>query len=179
MTAEKEKKATDEELLAFAKAVRETNGHIRDATTKMFKQGLTAKDAMKIDPAALENIYAQAYRLYNTGKYVEASHIFRLLVLMNAMEPKYMLGFAACFHMLKEYENAAHCYTLCSTIDSESPIPYYHVSDCYSHIGDKASSIISLEMAIERAGSKPEFAKLKERSQLTLKTLKKELKDLN
>ena len=70
----------------------------------MFDQGMAPKDAFGINPNALENVYAQGYRLYNTGKYIEALHLFRVLILFNAAEPKYILGLAACFHMLKEYK---------------------------------------------------------------------------
>src|SRR5580658_2269831 len=77
-----------------------------EISNKMFKEGMSPKDAMEVNPQVLENIYAQAYRLYNTGKYVEASHLFRILIMINSLETKYMLGLAACFHMLKEYQNA-------------------------------------------------------------------------
>ena len=42
--------------------------------------------------------------------------------MLNAMEPKYILGLAACFHMLKEYFNAIQTYTMCSALDLQNPI---------------------------------------------------------
>jgi type III secretion system low calcium response chaperone LcrH/SycD len=142
---------------------------------KMLKQGLAPKDAFGINESYLENVYAQAYRLYNTGKYTEATHLFRILIMLNAMEPKYMLGLAACFHMLKEYGNAIQTYTMCSALDPHNPIPHYHTSDCFIQMKDYLSAMISLELAVKLAGDKPDYAKLKERAQLSLESLKKQL----
>jgi type III secretion system low calcium response chaperone LcrH/SycD len=142
---------------------------------KMLKQGMTPKDAMGVSPQILENVYAQAYRLYNTGKYIEATHLFRILIMLNAMEPKYMLGLAACFHMLKEYENAIQSYTMCSALDPKTPLPYYHSSDCFIQMKDYLSAMICLELTMDRAGNKSEYAKMKERAQLSLEALRKQL----
>lgn len=141
---------------------------------KMLRQGVVPKDALGVSNNYLENIYAQGYRLYNTGKYVEATHLFRILIMLNAMEPKYMLGLAACFHMLKEYFNAIQTYTMCSVLEPQNPIPYYHSSDCFIQMKDNLSAMICLELAIDHSGNKPEYAKIKERAQLSLESLKQQ-----
>jgi type III secretion system low calcium response chaperone LcrH/SycD len=146
-----------------------------ELANKMWTQGMSPKEAMGISNSYLENIYAQAYRLYNTGKYTEAAHLFRILIMFNAMEPKYMLGLAACFHMLKEYVNAIQTYTMCSALDPQNPIPHYHSSDCFIQMKEYLSAMLSLELAIDRAGDKPEYAKMKERAQLSLESLKKQI----
>lgn len=148
---------------------------IGEIANKMMIQGLTPKDAMGVSNSYLENVYAQAYRLYNTGKYSEAAHMFRILIMLNAMEPKYILGLAACFHMLKEYYDAIQSYTMCSALDPENPIPHYHSSDCFIQMKDYLSAMICLELAIARSGDKPEYAKMKERAQLSLESLKQQV----
>ncbi len=148
-----------------------------DVTEKLFKQGMAPKDALGASPGYLENIYAQAYRLYNTGKYSEAGHLFRVLVMFNAMEPKYMLGLAACMHMLKDFVNAIHTYTLCSALDPDNPIPHYHSSDCFIQMKEYLSAMICLELAIESCKNKQEFAKMKERAQLSLESLKQQAEE--
>lgn len=145
-----------------------------DIMTKMFKEGVPPKDAMGVNNNAVESIYAQAYRLYNTGKYVEAVHLFRVLIMLNVMEPKYTLGLAACFHMLKEYKNAIQTYTMCSALDPTTPIPYYHSSDCFIQMKDYLSGMLCLQMAIDIANGKPEYAKIKERAMMSLESLKQQ-----
>jgi type III secretion system low calcium response chaperone LcrH/SycD len=143
--------------------------------SKVVKQGMMPKDAIGLNDAMIEGIYGQAYRLYNTGKYRDASQLFRLLIMLNATESKFSMGLAACFHMLKEYKNAAGTYAICGIIDPDNPIPHYHASDCYLHMGDNISALIALEMAAKRAGEKPEYKTLKDRALMTIEGLKKEL----
>ena len=161
-------KVPEQKLETFDKAIGEL-------ANKMMVQGTTPKDAMGVSHSYLENVYAQAYRLYNTGKYVEATHLFRILIMLNAMEPKYMLGLAACFHMIKEYFNAIQTYTMCIALDPQNPIPHYHTSDCFIQMKDYLSAMICLELAIDAAGDKPEYAKMKERAQMSLESLKQQI----
>lgn len=132
------------------------------------------KNALGLSDAMVEGLYSQAYRLYNTGKYKDASQLFRLLIMIDSSEAKFAMGLAACFHMMKEYTNAIGTYALCGIIDPDSPIPHYHASDCYIQMKDYLSAIISLEMAVKRAGKKPEYQSLKDRSLMTIESLKKE-----
>lgn len=144
--------------------------------SKIVKQGILPKDALGLDDQMLEGIYGQAYRLYNTGKYREAGQLFRLLIMINSMDPKYSMGLAACFHMLKEYKNAADAYTLCSIIDPTNPLPHYHASDCYIQMDDRISAIVALEMSISRAEGRAEFHTLVDRAKMSIQSLKKEVK---
>jgi len=147
---------------------------IRGTIAKATRKGASPKDALGLTDAMVEGVYGQAYRLYNTGKYKEAIQIFRLLVMINATEPKYAMGLAACFHMSKDYKTAANTYAVVGVIDPENPISFYHASDCYIQMGDPVSALISLEMAMKRAGDKPEFKTLKDRAMMTIESLKKE-----
>jgi type III secretion system low calcium response chaperone LcrH/SycD len=140
---------------------------------KMMKQGMTTQEAAGMDPQFLEGLYAQAYRLYNTGKYLDAAHMFRSLILINSMESKYILGLAACYHMLKEYNNAIQNYTICSITDPQNPLPYYYSSDCFAKLKDHISTLLYLELTINACGNRPEFSKIKERAVLSLEGLKK------
>ncbi len=142
-----------------------------EMTDRLVNKGMPPKDAIGVSHQYLENIYAQAYRLYNTGKYSEAAHLFRILVMFNAMEPKFTMGLAACFHMMKEYVNAIQTYTMCSALDPGNPIPHYHSSDCYLQMKEYLSAMLCLELAIDYCGDKPEFAKMKERANLSLLSL--------
>lgn len=158
-----------------AESIKQASDSINDWGKKILEQGLSPKDAMGLSSQLLEGIYAQAYRLYNTGKYVEASHLFRMLILMDPSESKYVLGLAACFHMLKEYKNAIQTYTMCAILDASTPLPHYHSSDCFIQMKDYLSAIVCLELAIKCAGARPEYAKLKERAMLSLESIKQQL----
>lgn len=165
------------------KAVEQAGEAVKQTSTTDYEKlmqkatanAVTPKDLLKISDAQAEGIYAQAYRLYNTGKYKDACNLFRLLVMINPTEAKYTLGMAACFHMQKEYKTAADMYMLCSVIDSASPIPPFHASDCYIQMKDFVSALFSLELAAQKAGQKPEYKVLKDRATLTIAAIKKEM----
>lgn len=148
---------------------------VKSAINRAARKGVTPKEALGLTDAMVEGIYGQAYRLYNTGKYKEAIKIFRLLLTISATEPKYAMGLAACFHMAKDYRSAVDSYSIASIIDPQSPIPLYHASDCYIKMGDPASAIVMLETAKKRAGDRPEFKTLKDRANMTLESLNKEI----
>lgn len=152
----------------------EKKEQVNAATDKLGNQGYLPKDIMGVSDAMVEGIYGQAYRLYNTGKYTDAAQLFRTMVMMNPTEPRYAMGLAACSHMLKDYQRAIEQYTYASMLDADNPVPAYHTSDCCIQMGDQMSAIIALEMAIKRAGNKPEYAVLKDRANLTLQSLKRE-----
>jgi len=143
---------------------------------ELLKEGVKPKDLVGMNDTMVEGIYGQAYRLYNTGRYKDAMQIFRFLILWNATEPKYTRGLAACYHMLKEFENAAEAYTLCASVDLKNPIPYYHASDCYIQMKDYYSALMVLKTAIQRAGGNPEFKTIKDRMVRTAESLEKQLK---
>jgi type III secretion system low calcium response chaperone LcrH/SycD len=143
---------------------------------KATEGSVNVKDVLRISDGQMESIYAQAYRFYNTGKFKEASELFRYLMMVNSTETKYTLGLAACFHLMKDYKAAAQTYLICNILDEKSPIPAFHASDCYLQMNDKVSALVSLNMAIEKSGSKPEYKVLKDRAEMTAQNLKKELK---
>lgn len=173
-------KVSDEQL---AKVVEEvTEGASKEAAKSVdkfidavFVKGFAPMDALGLKPEMIEGLYGQAYRLYNTGNYREAMSLFRLLLLLNVTEPKYAMGLASSMHMMKHYEPATQMYAICAILDPNNPVPHYHASDCWVKIGDPASALISLELAVERAGDDPQYKQMKDRCNMTIKKLKEEL----
>lgn len=158
--------------------LKETHGTDWEALSgNLFKRDFLMKDMLGMSDNMLEGIYGQAYRLYNNGKYKDSAHLFRLLIMLNSSEPKYLMGLGACFHMMKEYQSACETYALCAMIDGNNPLPHFHSSDCYLQMKDLASAIIALTMAIKRAEGKPEYKTLHDRATLTLEALKKQLSE--
>lgn len=166
------KKGTEDLGIEIPDNLSETVTNILQST---LKTGMLPKEALGFSDEKIENMYGEAYRLYNTGKYEEAAQIFRLLTVLDLTDSKYALGLAACFHMLQDYANAVQTYGLVGVMDPESPVAYFHASDCYIQMREPAAAILCLEMAIKRSGNKPEFQLLKERALLTIESLKKEI----
>lgn len=128
-----------------------------------------------IDKSTAEGMYEQAYGHYTNGRYNDAIDIFQLLMVYNAEDPRFVMGLAACCHQLKEFDSAIQMYSTCGILDPEDPIPHYHLSDCYLQLNDKMSAVVALQMAVKRAGDKEEFAVMKDRALMAIKTYKEEL----
>lgn len=146
--------------------------HISQEALSKYK---SIKDVLGVNEESMEALYSQAYLLYNTGRYKDSSEVFRLLIMFDSTQAKYLMGLAACLHMQKEYLAASAIYQMTSLADPSDPIPFFHASDCYLHLQDKVSAAVALEMALKRAEGKPEFSALKERATITLQAVRKEL----
>ncbi len=140
------------------------------------KKGIMPKKALQISDDTMEALYAQGYNLYNLGKYNEASYIFRLLMMLDPVTPKYTLGIAACLHRMKDYENAANVYILCSTLDPTNPLPHFHASDCYLKLKAFELARFSLNMTISIASEQPQYAMVKERATLMRDSIDEQIK---
>lgn len=145
-------------------------------TDNILNKGLMPKDALGISDSDAEHMYAQGYQLYNMGKYKDARNIFSTLMMIAPTESKYLFGHAACSHMLKQYPAAAKVYVQQALIDTKNPIPYYHAADCYLELKDEMSALVALKLVVKRSGDSPEYAMIKERSQLTIESLQKKEK---
>lgn len=143
--------------------------------TNIFEKGMMPKDALGIQDTDTESLYAQAYQLYNMGKYKDARNVFSSLLVIDPIESRFMFGHAACSHMLENYEAAADMYTHQAMVSPDDPIPYYHAADCYIKMGDAFSATVSLNLVVKRAGDQPEFSMIKERSEMTVKKLEQKL----
>jgi type III secretion system low calcium response chaperone LcrH/SycD len=106
--------------------------------------------------------------MYNSGKYQGAGQLFRLLVMLNATEPKYMLGLAGCYHLEKEYENAILVYALVQVLAPNDPAPCYHSADCYLQMHAPKFAREQLEKAHALCGDKREYHVLKDRIEAAL-----------
>lgn len=145
---------------------------VKNVMTNVFDRGMLPKDAMGMSDSLVEGIYGHAYRLYNAGQYQEAQNLFRLLVMLNATEAKYILGSAACYHMTKDYANAAATYAIVSMADPNTPIPHYHAADCYLKMDLLGAAMNELESAVQLCGDKAPYALIRDRAQMMLERIK-------
>ena len=167
--------AAEKVTSAVSYAAEPAKDTIKTLLTQAMTKGTMPKTALRIGDETMEAMYAQGYNLYNQGKYKEASYVFRLLMLLDYLTPKYVLGLAACLHRLKDYKSAANVYLLCGTLDSHNPLPHYHAADCYIQLGLLPLAIFSLDMAVISAADQPQYSVIKERAKLMREAIHKEI----
>lgn len=142
---------------------------------KVFDEGMRLKEALDITDQTMEFLYSQGYQFYKIGKYKDASRLFHMLYLLNASDLRYSMGIAACHHMQKEYLLAAEWYFICAALDHESPLPYYHISDCFFKMDNKVGALIVLKMMQVRLTDDPKYKAIAERASRMVEALTKEL----
>lgn len=164
----------DELYQAMKTIVDESRPDVEQATQDLImriKQGMVPREALAMDPATVEGLYGQAYQHYNTGHYQESARLFHMLQLLDPVESKFGIGLAACYQMMEDYGNAILTYNMVTIIDPENPVPHYHTSDCYLKMHVPAAAVGELEMAVELCGNKPEYATMKSRALLMIKSI--------
>lgn len=143
-------------------------GAVEKVAENIMEKGMFLKDAMGLSGEMVEAIYSFAYHLYSIGKYEEAMQIFRLLIMLDPLQPRFPLGLAACFHMLKDYHCAASSYMLCTLLDGNDPLPHYHAADCYTELKQPEIAADQLRICIAKCGNVEEFQPIKARAEVTL-----------
>lgn len=146
----------------------EVKEKIKKLTEDIWVEKQSPYQAMGLSTQMMEGMYGLAYRLYSLGKYDESAQMFRLLIIMNPMEPKYLMGVAACYHMMKQYEPASSSYMLCSIVDPLDPVPYFHASDCFIELGNFPMAKTALELCIKRCEDNSDYAQVKNRAEVSL-----------
>ncbi len=164
MTEEKLSALIDEKLEKHgAKLSKEEIKQQREALREIFVNGKPPRDAMGISVEFMNVLYTLAYNSYNGGKYEEANQIFRMLDLLEPGIPRYILGLAATYHKMENYDKAIESYFSLSVIEPDSPIAFYHIADCYEKLEMPTGVMMALGGAITRCGEDQKYAKLKGR----------------
>jgi type III secretion system low calcium response chaperone LcrH/SycD len=117
------------------------------------EQVLNGRACFKISPESYETLYATAYELYKNGKYEVAKSFFRFLTLTDSFERKNWMGLAACYQMLKLYEEAIECYSAAAVQDPSDPYVHWHAADCYFHLDNLVKAKAALDSAIITANA--------------------------
>lgn len=150
---EKERKALPPESLPI----------FEKALDKMLSENLSVKEALEMPEETLKEFYEKGYYFFKSGKFQEALTIFKLLRLLDDKEPHYVHALAVTHHQMKHYEDAVYDYLLYTTYDPTNPIPYYHLSDCFTKLGKPLLTLRALTTASELAGIQPEFKEWKDK----------------
>ena len=136
------------------------------------KEGMTLQDAMGLNDASLEEVYALAYGFYDQGKYKEAVSLFHLLAGASPSTFKYVFGFASCLHQMEIYGDASVGFLVAGTLEPDNPIPAYYALDAFLKMNLLEEAEASAKDVIEICGSKGEFQNLKKRCELILSSIK-------
>lgn len=135
--------------------------------------GKTPGNVMNISKAILDWSYMNAYKLYQTGNFKDAVPTFRVLVWLDPTRFEFAFGLAACYQMLKDYENAIICYMKLSARFPDNPLPMFHAADCFKKKNLHSVCYAALQEVIRICGNDPRYSKIAEKSRLLAEAEKK------
>ncbi|NGX53805.1 MAG: Chaperone protein IpgC [Chlamydiae bacterium] len=139
------------------------------ALKEMAEEGRTLRETLGITDGLLEEIYSIAYGYYKQGKYKESLTLFNVLVGADLGSYKYLLGLAATYHQMKEYDKAILCFFLALKEEPNNPIPAFYIADCFIKINATERALYFLDHVIKTEGT--EHESLKEKCKLIKKSL--------
>ena len=140
------------------------------ALKEMAEEGKSLRETLEITDGLLEELYSVAYGYYNQGKYKESLTLFNVLVGANLGTYKYVLGLAATYHQMKEYDRAILCFFLALKVEPNNPIPAFYIADSFMKMNAPERALYFLDHVIGLEGT--EHESLKEKCRLLKKSLK-------
>ena len=148
------------------KIPKEAIPRLEEAITKIVVEQVPPRKALGMTPEMLEVIYQQGYLLFQSGKYDDALVIFNVLRLLDVTDARFTFAIAGCYHMKKEYLDAAANYLIYHEMDALNPIPPFHLYDCFNKAHYPSAALMFLQEALVLAGMDAQYSSLRERIQL-------------
>ena len=154
----------------------EEQARMKQVLLKIVEEKAFFKDAFNISDKIMETCYSHAYNLFQAGKYQEAVKIFDALKEIDFKNPRYSLATGACYHYLKDYNQAIANYYICKEIDVFNPIPSFHLYDCLMQLNQPQLAAHALAEVIARCADDPNYQVMKEKALLERENLIHQLK---
>jgi type III secretion system low calcium response chaperone LcrH/SycD len=117
---------------------------VADFIPNKLLQKETFQKVFDVSEEKMEEIYQEAYFLYQKGEYEVASHVFRGLVILNPFRPPYWLGLGGSLQLSGEYEKALHAYGVLVHLSPDDPAPHQHAYECYTALGNQEDAELAL-----------------------------------
>ncbi len=149
----------------------EEKAAVQEVMKEVIDRKIPLRDAIGITPETMSRVHDMAYQMYNNGRYQQALQLFRLLITLETVDVKYLMGIAASLHMLKDFSKAAEMYFYINAIYPNDPIPYYHAADCYLQMDLPDVAAAVLKRCILQCENKPEYDQLRKRVEVILEGL--------
>ena len=114
-----------------------------------------SRNALALDPDALETRRARAYLLEATSNYEEAIQFYRSAIEVNPNIPILHMELGRNLRFLEVYDDAIKEFTLANTLNPPDPEPDLLISRTYATIGDYAKAIQYAEQAVSDRTTDP------------------------
>ena len=108
-----------------------------------------SRNALALDPNALETRRARAYLLEATANYEEAIQFYKSAIEVNPNIPILRMELGRNLRFLQVYDDAIKEFTLANTLNPPDPEPDLFISRTYATMGDYAKALQYAETAVK------------------------------
>ncbi|HSX37873.1 MAG TPA: tetratricopeptide repeat protein [Chlamydiales bacterium] len=97
-----------------------------------------------------ETFYQFGFSHYNSGNWLEAADVFRLLCARRPVDSRFWFGLGAALQEGGSYFDALHAWAMASLLKKEDPYPHFHAAECYFSLLDPKEGAKALHQAATR-----------------------------
>jgi type III secretion system low calcium response chaperone LcrH/SycD len=128
-------------------------------------KGISAQQILEFSDETMAKFYGAAYKLFEHRHYTDAANAFLFLVTLNPYNHEYWLGLGMATQMTADFEAAIDAYEMAAICELDNPIPYFYLAKCLFSMHERDSALEALDLALEYASEKPEYAQLRREAQ--------------
>ncbi len=121
------------------------------------KAAQTSRDALALDPNALETRRARAYILEATANYEEAIQYYKSAIEVNPNIPILHMELGRNLRFLQVYDDAIKEFTFANTLNPTDPEPDYFIARTYATIGEYEKALQYAEAAMKDRPTDPRY----------------------
>lgn len=103
------------------------------------------KESCPISEAELDVLYNVGVRIYQLGKWAEASRFFAAVSLVDPLNPTYLSAQGKCLKMMKDFNGAFQVFHLAWELDKQTPESALHAAEALMLAGRKAEAAALLQ----------------------------------
>lgn len=140
-----------------------------------FNEGKTIQNILGFDETTMDKFYTSACKIYENKKYTEAADAFFFLVTLNPYHYDYWIGLGAATQWCEDYESAVDAYEMAAICHLDNPIPYFHLAKCLFAMHDRESAIQAIDLALEYAEDRSDYAEIYQQAKTAKALLLKEV----
>lgn len=121
------------------------------------KAAQVSRDALALDPNALETRRARAYLLEATANYEEAIQYYKSAIEVNPNIPILHMELGRNLRFLQVYDDAIKEFTFANTLNPTDPEPDYFIARTYATIGEYEKALQYAEAAVKDRPTDPRY----------------------
>ena len=125
---------------------------------EMIEKGLTTvRESKGITDEEMNAVYSVAHNFYVTGRFADAETVFKFLVVVDHLNPKYWIGLGAVRQVQKRFKEAIEAYAnVAVNLDVKNVKASYYAAECYLALGDRENAKSAVEHVKYFADAKTE-----------------------